>query len=131
MSARYSRQSGYTIAQRTTRRPTVRTVQRKIKFGPTTAKYMGLAILGILALVMVTRSSNNATEAYNQNAIRTQTSTTSTEVDNLRLEAKREQAIQNIQNTPVKDQLQTAGQVDYVDKGDVSGQVAGASTTKP
>ncbi len=127
MSARYSRQAGYTIARRQTRRPATRTVQRQVKFGPTTAKYMGLAILGILALVMVTRASTSATESYSQNKIRTETSKVNAEVDNLRLEARREQALENVRKSQLTQQMVENGQVNYIEKGDV----AGASTTQP
>ena len=127
MGARYSRQAGYTIAKRQARRPANRTVQRQVKFGPTTAKYLGLAILGILALVMVTRASTSATEAYNQNKIRTDTSKVNAEVDNLRLEARREQALESVKKSQDAQQMVDSGQVNYVEQGDV----AGASTTTP
>ena len=127
MSARYSRQAGYTIDRRKNRKPAVRTVQRRVRFGPNTAKYFGLALLGILALIMVTKSTTNSTLGYNQNQIRSASSKVAADVDALKLEATREKAIQNIQNGPVKDTLQTAGQVDYVQQGDV----AGVSTAKP
>ena len=131
MSARYSRQSGYTIARRATK-PTSRTVQRRVKFGPTTAKYIGLAVLGILALVMVTRVTTTSTDVYNQNKIRTETSKANAEVDTLRLEARREQAISRIKPSPDPGTLQTADKVEYVSVGDVErGTVAGVSTTKP
>lgn len=126
MGARYSRQAGYTVSRRMAR-PTTRTVRRQIKFGPTTAKYFGLGLLTLLAIVMLTKSSNSALDAYQQNALRKQDSVVQQDISNLQLEAKRAQALQSVQNTPIKDQLQPAGQVDYVDKG----QVAGVSTTAP
>jgi hypothetical protein len=127
MSARYSRQAGYTIDKRNVRKPAVRTVQRRVKFGPNTAKYFGLAILGILALIMVAKTTDISTLGYKQNQIRATSSKVAADVDALKLEATRDKAIQNIQNSPVKDTLQTAGQVDYVQQGDV----AGVSTAKP
>jgi hypothetical protein len=129
MSARYTRQAGYTLDKRQNRKPAVRTVQRRVRFGPNTAKYIGLAILGILALVMVTKVTGVSTTGYNQNQIRTASSKVRADVDALQLEATRNRAIQRIQTSPVKDTLQTPGpgSVDYVQQGDV----AGVSTAKP
>lgn len=128
MGARYSRQSGYTVTRRApVRRPTQRTVGRRIKFGPTTAKFLGLAVVAILAIVMVTQSSSNATTAYKQNGIKQDISQANQDIEQLQLEARRAQSLQSIQNTPVKDQMQENTKTDYVEKG----EVAGASTAKP
>lgn len=128
MAARYSRHAGYTVSKRAPiRRQTVRTVQRRVRFGPTTAKFFGLAVLAILAVIMLTQSSTNATTAYKQTEIRNQVGQADQDIEQLQLEAKRAQSLQAVQQTPVKDQMQPMGQVDYVEKGDV----AGASTTEP
>lgn len=130
MSARYSRQTGYTIAKRQPRRAAIRTVQRQVRFGPTTAKFLGLAVLAILALIMVAKSGTNATSAYQKNDLNKAISQQEQDLDSLRLNAKRAQSLQEAQTSPVKDQLQTAGNVHYVQKGDEKGQVAGVSTDK-
>jgi len=105
----------------------VHTAQKRIKFGPTTAKFLGLGALGILAVVMISQSSSNATTAYKQNEIRTEVSQNQQDIDQLQLEAKRAQSLQSIQKTPVKDQMEQATSVDQVEVGDV----AGVSTEKP
>ncbi|MEI6478106.1 MAG: hypothetical protein WCO52_03915 [bacterium] len=128
MAARYSHKSGYTVTRRApARRQAVRTVQRRVKFGPTTAKFLGLAVLAILAVVMLTQSSTNATSAYKQTAVRTQISQSQQDIEQLQLEAKRAQSLQTVQQSPIKDQMTPTTQVDYVEKG----TVAGVSTEKP
>ena len=128
MGARYSKQAGYTVTRRApVRRKTVRTVQRGVKFGPTTAKYFGLAVLGILAIVMLTQSSTNATNAYKQNEIKKEISHIDQDVERLKLEAKRAESLQTIQQSALKDQMEPVKQVEPVEKG----EIAGASTEKP
>lgn len=129
MGARYSRHAGYTIARRQqNQRPTMRTVQRRVKFGPTTAKVMGLVVVAILATVMLTQSSTDATNVYKQNNLRKQMSRVDQDIERLRLEAKRAQSIQSIEQTAVKDQMQPTGRIDFVQKEE--GDVAGVSTEK-
>lgn len=128
MATRYSSKTGYTVTKRKpVRRQTVRTVQRRVKFGPTTAKFLGLGVLGILAIVMISQSSSNATTAYKQNEVRTEVSKNQQDIDRLQLEAKRAQSLQSIQNTPVKDKMEQATSIDQVEVGDV----AGVSTERP
>ena len=77
---------------------------------------------------MLSQSSTCATSAYKQNVTRNKTSQVSQDIERLRLEAKRAQSIQSIQDTPVKDQMQPMGDdVQFVEPG----QVAGVSTTQP
>lgn len=127
MRARYSRQRGYVIARQRTARSTVRTSQRKFKFGPTAAKYLGLAVLAVLAVVMLTQSSKNSTNAYTQNQLRKEIGQEDQDIERLRLEARRAQSIQEIQDTGVKQEMQPMGDVQYVEKG----EVAGVSTAAP
>jgi len=127
MSARYSRQTGYTVSKRQPARPSVRTVQRRVKLGPTTAKFLGLTVVAILAVVMLSQSGNSATSAYQQNQLRGNIAQKDQETQNLELEAKRSQSLQEIQKTPAKDTMQPVQRVDYVEKG----QVAGVSTEQP
>ena len=122
MSARYSRQAGFTIAKRSSgSRPAIRTVQRRVRFGPTTAKFMGLAVLAILAIVMLSQSGTSATSVYQQNQLRQKTSQVDQEMEALQLEAKRAQSLQSIQQTPVKDKMESVGKVEFVEKGEVAG----------
>lgn len=122
MGARYSRQTGYTLTRRAPVRPTIRTVQRRVRIGPTAAKFIGLAILAILVGFALTNNGSTATSAYQQNAMRKQVSQVQQDVDSLKLEAER---VRSIEQSPPAD-LQPVNQVDYV-----NGIVAGASTTKP
>jgi len=123
MAARYSRHSGYTISKRTTRRSTVRTVPRKLGFGPNAARYFGIGILAIIALVMLTQSSTGATSAYTQNDLTKQISQVGGDVDSLKLEAKRAQSLQSAQTSAAaQTMVPVQGQdVQYVEKGDVAG----------
>jgi len=128
MGARYSRHSGYTISKRrSATRATVRTAPRTFGFGPNTARYFGLGVLAIIAIVVVTNSSTRATSAYQQNALNQQVGQVNGDIDALKLEAKRAQSLQNIQNTPAKADMQPVDNVTYVEKGDV----AGVSTSAP
>lgn len=105
----------------------VRSTARRVKLGPTTAKFFGLAVVAILAIVMVTQSSSNATTAYKQGDVKQQISTTDQDIERLKLEARRAQSLSQVQQTPIKDQLEQTKQADYTEKGDV----AGVSTEKP
>ena len=129
MAARYSRQSGYTISKRSTavRRPTQRTVASKVGFGPTTARYIGLAVLAIIAMIMLTQQSTRATGAYKENDLRKSISQVSGDVDALQLEAKRAQSLQSLSASAIATGMQPATSVTYVEHG----QVAGVSTAKP
>ena len=130
MGARYSRSAGYTISKRTVSRPPVRTTQKKLTFGPTTAKLFGMAVLAILALVMVANSNKSATDPYSQNALRQQISQVQQDNDSLKLQAQRYQAVASIQQTPVKAEMtpmDPQNEPQYVEKG----TVAGVSTARP
>ena len=128
MSARYSSGSGYTVKRRTpVKRPTVQKTPSAFKLGPNTAKFLGLALLAILAAVMITQSSGSATTAYQQSDVRSSISETDQQVQDMQLQADRDQSLQNAENTPVKSQMQQTTQVNQVQTGDV----AGASTQRP
>jgi hypothetical protein len=128
MGARYSKQSGYTIAKRTpTTRATRRTLPQKVGFGPTAAKYLGLGVLAIIALVMLTQQSTRATGAYTENGLRQSISQVNGDVDALQLEAKRAQSLEALQDSAVAKTMQPVGSVTYAE----TGQVAGATTSAP
>ncbi|HSI20244.1 MAG TPA: hypothetical protein VLA04_00845 [Verrucomicrobiae bacterium] len=128
MGARYSRTSGYTISRRTaSTRPTVRTVQRKVALGPVAAKLVGLGVLAVLAILMLTSSGRSSTSLYDQNKMRQEISEINRDTEQLKLEAKRAQSLQEIQQTAVKQQMVPADDVEFIEKGDV----AGASTAAP
>ena len=129
MAARYSRQSGYTISKSGSpvRRTTQRTVPNKVGFGPTTARYIGLSVLAIIALVMLTQQSTRATGAYKENDLRKSISQVSGDVDALQLEAKRAQSLQALSASAAAQGMQPDTNVSYVEHG----QVAGVSTSKP
>jgi uncharacterized protein HemX len=127
MGARYSRQSGYTIAKRSPARPTVRGAKPGLTFGPTAAKVFGFAILAILGVVMLSQAGGGTTTAYQQNNLRQQISQTDQQTQALQLEAERAQSIQQISTSPAKNQMQPVQSVGNVETGDV----AGVSTSRP
>lgn len=120
MGARYSRHSGYTISKRHGR-ATVRTVPRKVGFGPNAARYFGLGLLAVIALVMLTQSSTRATSAYTENDLAKQISQVNGDIDALRLEARRVQSLQNLQDSAAKKDMEPIKDVTYVEKGEVAG----------
>ncbi len=128
MGARYSRNTGYTISKRTVARAPMRTTQKRVTFGPTTAKFFGLAVLAILALVMLS-NTKSATSPYTDSALRNNISQVDQENTNLQLQAERYQAINAISQDPAKAQMvpMSSSEPTYVDKGDV----AGVSTARP
>jgi type II secretory pathway pseudopilin PulG len=85
------------------------------------ARYFGMAILVVLAVVMLTRSSSSSTEAYTQNQLRKEVGKAAQEIEQLKLEAKRAQTIQEIQNTNVKDGMQPVKDAEFVETGEVAG----------
>ena len=127
MGARYSRNTGYTISKRTVQRQPMRSAQKRITFGPTAAKFFGIAVLAILALVMLSNSSKSTTDPYNQDAIRQNISQVNQDISSLQLEAQRAQSINAITQDPAATQMQPDGNPTYVS----TGSVAGVSTTKP
>lgn len=128
MGARYSRTSGYTISRRTApSRSTVRTVQRKVKLGPAAAKIIGIGVLAVLAIMMLVSSSKSSTSLYDQNNTRKQISQVDQDIENLKLQAKRAQSLQEAEQSAVKQDLVPADNVQFIEKGDV----AGASTASP
>lgn len=127
MRARYSRNTGYVITnRRAAARPTIRTAQKKLALGPTTAKFLGLAVLAVLAVVMLTRSSASSTDAYQQFELKKAIGGVEREIEQMRLEAQRAQSIQEIQNSVLKEAMQPMDQVEYIEEG----EVAGASTVE-
>jgi hypothetical protein len=143
MSARYSRQTGYTVAKRTAPRRATRTVQRQVKLGPTTARYIGLGILGVIALAGLSRTTGTAVNGYQDSDLNAQISSTQAEVDALTLDAQRAQALGKITQDNAAKNLQPApANVDQVAVGNVpvasptpasseQGKVAGVSTDVP
>jgi len=127
MGARYSRNAGYTISKRSVPRAPMRTTQKRVTFGPTTAKFFGLAVLAILALVMLS-NTRSATSPYDQDKIRNNISQVEQDNNNLQLQAQRYQAIDAISQDPAKASMVPlkSSEPTYVDKGDV----AGVSTTR-
>lgn len=128
MGARYSHKSGYTISRRTApTRSTVRTVQRKVTLGPTAAKILGVGVLAVLAVLMLSSSGKSNTSLYDQNQARKDLGQVNQDIERLKLEAKRAQSLQEIQNTPVKEQMVPAENVEFIERG----EVAGAATAAP
>lgn len=122
LKTHYSRNSGYTVSRRkTARRAMARSTNQRVKMGPTTAKYVGLAALAVLAVVMLTQSSTNATNAYKQNELRKEISHVDQDVERLELEVRRTQSIQELQKAAEKNGLTSPGTVEYLERGEVAG----------
>lgn len=125
MRARYSSQQGYVISTKRAKRQVIRPTQRRIKFGPTAAKYLGLGVLAVLAVVMLSQSTGNNTAAYDQSNLRKDISEVNQNVESLKLEAKRATSVEEVQKAAVRAQMTPMpAAVDYVE----GGEVAGAST---
>lgn len=131
MRARYSRHSGYSISRQSGRKPALRSTAQTLKFGPTSAKYLGLAVLAVLAMVMITQSSGSTTAGYEQSSLRKDISKVDQDIERLRLEAKRAQSVQEIQNTTLKDGMVPMEKAQYIEKGEVAGVSTSAPTTTP
>jgi hypothetical protein len=99
----------------------MRTVKRRISFGPTAAKFMGLAVLAILLLIISGQSGATSGAAYTANGLGQATSKVEQEISDMKLNAERSKSIEEIQKTEVKDQMQVVQQVNYVEKGEVAG----------
>jgi hypothetical protein len=76
---------------------------------------------------MLAQSSTKATNAYKQTSQRNTLGQTDQEIERLRLEVDRAKTLQGIQDTPVKAELESVKESDFVEMGDV----AGASTAAP
>jgi uncharacterized membrane protein YoaK (UPF0700 family) len=127
MGARYSRNAGYTISKRSVSRPAVRATKQPLKFGPTTAKFFGLAILAILAFVMVSSSGKVAISPYSNSAVTAQISETQQNIDALKIQADRYQTLDAAKTASVAPSMVPADPNYSLDKG----TVAGVSTGKP
>jgi hypothetical protein len=73
---------------------------------------------------MLTQSSTNATTAYKENEIKKEIGHIDQDIERLKLEAKRAESLQSVQQTAVKEGLEPVKQVEHIEKG----EVAGAST---
>ena len=137
MSARYSHKTGYTIARRQpVRRATVRTVERRVKFGPTTAKYIGLAILGIIAISLTaSKVGVSTTQVYNNTQLSTQVNQEQQKLESLQEQASRLQSLAAVQSNPdLTKQYSSPGPIDQISSTPgptPTGQVAGVATVVP
>jgi hypothetical protein len=127
MRARYSRQQGYSVSRPTRRATTIRPTQQKMTLGPTTAKYLGLTALAVLAMVMLSQANGSSTAGYTQAELRKEIGQVNQDIERLKLEAKRAQSVQEIEKSVVRKDLAQPKQVEYIEKG----EVAGVSTTAP
>jgi hypothetical protein len=122
MRARYSSQQGYVLSTKRAQRQTIRPTQRRIKFGPTAAKYLGLGVLAVLAVVMLSQSTGNNTAAYDQSNLRKDISEVNQNVESLKLEAKRATSVEEVQKAAVRAQMTPMPPgADFVEGGEVAG----------
>ena len=131
MRTRYSRTRGYVVDRRPKARPTVRTVQRKITFGPAAARYLGLGVLVVLGIIMFSRAGDNSTSAYTTSQLNKDIGQANQDIDELKLAAKRAESLQAIQNTAAKDAMVPVSSAQFISQGNVdTGEVAGVATQR-
>lgn len=128
MRTQYSRNSGYTVSRRSTRRSMIRPTARRISFGPTTAKIIGISVLAILGFVMLSRSTGNSTDAYKQLELRKEVGAAQRDLEALKIEAQRAQSLSEVQQSEVKDSMVPVKGVVPVEKGEVAGAATAAPT---
>lgn len=125
MTARYTRNSGYTVQRRSSKpRKVVRTVERKLTLGPNAAKVIGFSLLALLAFVMVSTSGSSNSALYEQAALRQDISEVEQEIEQLKVDTDRARSLQAVNQSAVKAELVPIGtDVQYLD-----GEVAGVRT---
>ena len=105
-----------------------RIIRRRLRFGPTIARFFALAILTILAVIALTSSTGNATRLYEKSDLVKEKAKLDTEVDELKFWAKRQQSFQAIDKAEIKNQLVPIDNPDYINSQ--QGEVAGASASQ-
>ncbi len=121
-AARYTRNQGYVVTKkRAASRATLRTTTRRFSVGPTAARFAGIAVLGVLAIILANFKISDSRSVYRDSTLHKQISNQEAEVERLNYEVARAKSIEQIQNTPIKDQMVPISEV---------GQVAGATTDK-
>lgn len=125
MTARYTRNSGYTVQRRSARpRKVTRTVERKLSLGPNAAKVIGFSLLALLAFVMVSTSGSSNSALYEQAALRQDISEVEQEIEQLKVDTDRARSLQAVNQSAVKAELVPIGtDVQYL-----GGEVAGVRT---
>lgn len=92
-----------------------RIVRRRLRFGPTIARFFALVILTILAVIALTSSTGNATRLYEKSDLVKEKAKLDTEVEELKFWAKRQQSFQQIDKDEIKNQLTPIDNPDYID----------------
>ncbi|KKQ86429.1 MAG: hypothetical protein UT11_C0071G0003 [Berkelbacteria bacterium GW2011_GWA2_38_9] len=91
-----------------------RIIRRRLRFGPTIARFFALVILTILAVIALTSSTGNATRLYEKSDLVKDKAKLDTEVEELMFWAKRQQSFQQIDKPEIKDQLVPIDNPDYI-----------------
>jgi len=100
-----------------------RIIRRRLRFGPTIAKFFALIILTVLAILMLTNSSSNATQLYQKSDTIKDKADLEQQIDDLQFWISRQKTLQSITNTGLKDQMEPIQNPDYLDQNE--GNVAG------
>jgi hypothetical protein len=133
MAASYSKSRGYTVPKRKSSerigRGTIRPAAQRFTLGPTTARIIAIVAIAILGGIMLSRSSGSSTTAYEKNQLQREIGSTEQEIQQLKVEAQRAQALQGIEGGSVRAELVQPGSVQTI-TGE-TGSVAGASTVAP
>ncbi len=83
--------------------------------------------MAVLAVLMLISSSKSSISLYGDNTTRQTISQVNQEIENLKVQEKRAQSLQQVEQSPVKEAMVPSTDVQFVEKGDV----AGASTAQP
>lgn len=129
-AARYSRTQGYVVTrkQRATR-ATIRTTARRFSIGPTAAKFAGIAVLGVLGVMLANFNVGAQGDVYHESQVRRDISDAEARIERLRYDAERARSITELQQTARKDALVPNGAAEQLTPE--AGQVAGVSTSQP
>lgn len=101
-----------------------RIIHRRLRFGPTIAKFFALVILVILGVVALTSSTNSATKLYKKSNLIKERGKISAEVEDLKFWAERQKTLKNIDSEAIKQNMVPVDNPDYIEQ---SGEVAGSS----
>lgn len=100
-----------------------RIIRRRLRFGPTIGRFLALIILTILAVIMLTNSTGNATKLYEKSTISKKKADLAEEVKELEFWVERQQTLKSITSGDLVNQLEPINDPDHIE-GEVAGQSA-------
>jgi len=126
-AARYTRNQGYVVTRKQrASRATMRTTARRFSIGPTAAKFAGVAVLGVLGVMLANFNVGAQGDVYHESQVRRDISDAEARIDRLRYEADRAQSLSQLQQTDRSKDLVPNGNAEHISPE--TGQVAGVST---